>query len=137
MRAISLWQPWASAVGIIKLIETRHWATDYRGPLVIHATRRWTRAEREFSVIVARSMGKVGFRFPLGALVCVIDLIGVRSTQDIVDQILPLEKMMGNYEDGRFGWMLSNYRPLREPIPYTGRQGFFNVPDELIAGALA
>lgn len=37
MKAISLWQPYASLVGI-KEIETRSWYTKYRGPLAIHAT---------------------------------------------------------------------------------------------------
>lgn len=41
MRAISLWQPWASLVVLgAKKIETRHWSTNYRGPLLIHAAKR-------------------------------------------------------------------------------------------------
>src|SRR5690349_22770127 len=43
MKAISLWQPWASLVSIgAKKIETRSWATAYRGPLAIHAAKKWT-----------------------------------------------------------------------------------------------
>lgn len=38
MKALTLWQPWASLVALgIKTIETRSWGTRYRGPLVIHA----------------------------------------------------------------------------------------------------
>lgn len=38
MRAITLTQPWATLVAIgAKRIETRSWATSYRGPLAIHA----------------------------------------------------------------------------------------------------
>lgn len=42
-RALSLWQPWASAVFLpvgapAKQVETRSYATDYRGRLYIHAT---------------------------------------------------------------------------------------------------
>ena len=41
MKAISLWQPWATLVGLgVKTIETRSWATKYRGPLAIHAAKR-------------------------------------------------------------------------------------------------
>jgi hypothetical protein len=43
MKALSLWQPWATLVSIgAKRIETRSWPTKYRGPLAIHAglTRR-------------------------------------------------------------------------------------------------
>lgn len=33
MKAISLWQPWASAIAVgAKRVETRSWATKYRGP---------------------------------------------------------------------------------------------------------
>ena len=38
MKAITIWQPWASLLPLnIKLFETRSWATSYRGPIAIHA----------------------------------------------------------------------------------------------------
>lgn len=38
MKALTLWQPWASLVALgVKTIETRSWSTGYRGPLAIHA----------------------------------------------------------------------------------------------------
>jgi len=38
MKAISLWQPWASLLAIMaKIYETRSWETRYRGPIAIHA----------------------------------------------------------------------------------------------------
>lgn len=38
MRALTLHQPWATAVALgVKTVETRSWATSYRGPLAIHA----------------------------------------------------------------------------------------------------
>lgn len=41
VRALTLWQPWASLVAVgAKTIETRGWSTDYRGPLLIHAAKR-------------------------------------------------------------------------------------------------
>ncbi|RYX84273.1 ASCH domain-containing protein [bacterium] len=40
MKAISLWQPWASLIAIgAKRVETRGWSTSYRGPLAIHAAK--------------------------------------------------------------------------------------------------
>lgn len=42
MKTISLWQPWASAIAYgAKRVETRSWKTDYRGPLAIHAAKRF------------------------------------------------------------------------------------------------
>ena len=47
MKAISLWQPWASLCVLpgpngraVKTIETRSWPTKYRGPLAVHAAKR-------------------------------------------------------------------------------------------------
>lgn len=40
MKALTLWQPWASLVALgVKTIETRSWSTSHRGPLAIHASK--------------------------------------------------------------------------------------------------
>lgn len=42
MLCLSLWQPWASLlVGGVKRVETRGWPIKHRGPLLIHAAKRW------------------------------------------------------------------------------------------------
>ena len=49
MKAITLWQPWASLVAVgAKWIETRSWATSYRGPLAIHAAQAMPSEGRSF-----------------------------------------------------------------------------------------
>ena len=45
MKAISLWQPWASLIGRGKSIETRSWSTSHRGRIAIHAAKRFTAEE--------------------------------------------------------------------------------------------
>lgn len=41
MKAITLWQPWASLLACgAKEYETRSWQTSYRGPIAIHAAAR-------------------------------------------------------------------------------------------------
>src|SRR5690242_6060969 len=48
-KCIWLWQPWASLCCIaspdkavpVKPYETRHWPTNYRGLLLIHAAQKW------------------------------------------------------------------------------------------------
>lgn len=41
MKAITVWQPWASLIACgAKEFETRGWATSYRGPIAIHAAAR-------------------------------------------------------------------------------------------------
>lgn len=41
MKAITLWQPWASLLACgAKGYETRSWATSYRGQIAIHAAKK-------------------------------------------------------------------------------------------------
>jgi hypothetical protein len=41
MKAITLWQPWASLLACgAKQYETRSWATNYRGPIAIHSAAK-------------------------------------------------------------------------------------------------
>lgn len=135
MRAISLWQPWASAIPLgLKHVETRHWSTPYRGPLAIHAARRWDRQQREFAS-VERALGRLPKRLPLGAIVAVAVLADVRRTDELKTQVSAVERIYGDFSPGRFGWMLVEVRALAEPIPYLGRQGFFSVPDDLLQEA--
>lgn len=158
MRAISLWQPWASAIALdAKRVETRGWATKYRGPLVIHAAARKVAAEMlacncdwKWCAALDHGMSKetLGDILPFGALVAVVDLVDCRRTDDFtlgeVDEFRQrpgrysgwTERQMGDFSLGRFGWVLENLRVIAEPIPFKGRQGFFQVPDELIEGAV-
>lgn len=132
MRAISLWQPWASAMALgLKRIETRHWSTSYRGPLAIHAAKRWTGEERDFAEACARHYVLPELAAPpLGAIVAVGFLTGVQRVEAIRDSLTPMEDGFGNYSNGRFGWLFRDIEPLPEAVPFKGAQGFFTVPDD-------
>ena len=167
MKAISLWQPWASLVAIgAKRVETRSWATNYRGPLAIHAARTSQHlndlhGNPHFHKVLAGGLSV----FPLGDIVAVCDITDCVSTAlieradrnrtpeldksisatlrfaghseaaiadaltayDISDQ----ERSFGDYAPGRYAWFLSNIRRI-QPVRVTGRQGLFEVPDDLI-----
>ena len=133
MKAISLWQPWATAIVVgNKRIETRSWPTKYRGPLAIHAAKRWDKDQKEFAS-VEYTLRRLPKRLPFGAIVAVAMLIDVRPTFVLLGESLvsPIEKIYGDYGQGRWGWIFSEIYPLPEPIPFRGAQGLFNVPDEL------
>lgn len=38
----------------------------------------------------------------------------------------------GDFSRGRFVWVLENPRLLAIPLPYKGRLGLFDVPDEMV-----
>lgn len=129
MKALSLWQPWASAIALgQKRIETRHWTTGYRGLIAIHAAKRWTADERLIHEIEVDA-GRMPPVLPLGAILATANLVAIRRTEDLAG-ISELERYWGNYGPGRFGWVLDDIRPLPEPVPYKGAQGLFEVDAE-------
>lgn len=133
MKAISLWQPWASAIALgYKTIETRHWQTSHCGPLAIHAAKRMTRAEQEFITNLRFRGIPMPYELPLGAIVAIAQLDCCQRTENVRPHLAGVELLFGNYEPGRFAWRFSNIVALPSPIPYRGAQGFFDVPDELL-----
>lgn len=140
MRAISLWQPWASTVALgLKRFETRSWPTDYRGPLAIHAAK--STQGRDFFEMKLLMTGATRHAFdraglyswmtlPKGAIVAVCDLQICLPTPS-AESIPVIEAMLGDYSPGRFAWHLANVRWLKTPYGIAGHQGFFNVPDDL------
>lgn len=131
MKALSLWQPWASAMALgLKQIETRNWSTAYRGPLAIHAAKRWTADEREFHAI-EHGRGHMPAELPLGAIVAIGVLVDCRRTEGLCPGITALESHWGNYDPKRFGWIFEDIEALPAPIPYKGLQGLFDVADEV------
>ncbi len=163
MRAISLWQPWASAIILgSKRIETRRWPTKYRGPVVIHAAQRFVASELTEIFTQNAFLGAVAEPWAKKTGNSVKDVFDARSlpygallgTAHLIDCVptdsdrLPAwvdhprvqesgvyewtERDMGNYESGRFAWLLEHVTAFAEPVPFKGKQGWFAVSDELI-----
>lgn len=134
MKALSLWQPWASAIAIgAKSIETRHWPTNYRGPLLIHAAKRGTKPQ--ISPIIRELQLNLDIEvIPFGSLVGVCELVGCCNTESL--RVTDQERRLGDYSRGRFGWILYGVRAFNKPIPFRGMQGIFNVPDDVVSEEL-
>ncbi len=112
---------------------SRHIARTYaKNGEAIHAAKRWALDEREFAAD-EHACGRLPAKLPLGAIVATATLMGCRFTQDVREQIGEIERLYGNYEDGRYAWFLSDVVALPVPIPFRGAQGFFDVPDELLS----
>lgn len=132
MKALSLWQPWATAIAVsVNTIETRHWSTRYRGPLLIHAAKHRDPMQREFTES-EQAIGRLPMIIPFGAIVAICELVDVRPTHALGRKVSATERLYGDYAPGRFGWLLDNVRAFDEPIPYRGRQALFDVPDEMV-----
>lgn len=135
MRAISLWQPWASAMAVgLKMNETRSWSTNYRGPVAIHAAIRWTREEQSY-YIHHPDYSLLPAMVPLGKIVAIGNLVMCTPVENVIPT--ERERSWGNYSEGRYAWIFDDVRALPEPIPFKGAQGFFNVPDQLVTALQA
>lgn len=125
MKALTLWQPWASAIGAgLKQYETRGWQTHYRGPLIIHAAKKsMGKNEKQLAQ-------KYGLTFlPQGGVVAVCDLTDCfLITKHLINQLSPTELDFGIWTPGRYAWRLENIRPITTGRPIRGFQGLWNCP---------
>lgn len=138
MKAISLWQPWASAIANgVKQIETRHWQTHYRGPIAIHAAQKKSRDLVEafyslmdlhptFYTAFAKNIELEFATLPFGAVIATATLVECLPV-DMITGLTEVERALGNYSSGRFGWVLKDVKRLAKPVPCRGRQRIFNV----------
>lgn len=141
MKAISLWQPWSGFIALgLKRIETRSWSTSYRGPLAIHAAKRWTRDQRHqaFDLLPtvmpnpgvrgAEALRTIAGEENRGAVLALADLVDCREMDpEWIAAQSDVEIALGGWEPGRFGWVLENVRALVEPYSLTGRQGLWGL----------
>lgn len=140
MKAISLWQPWATLWLLSnpdeKIFETRHWYTSHRGPLLVHAAKKRDGEVRDalaggplVSALLRhgfRADDEEGRHLAFGALIGCVDLIGVRRTENV--DVSERERSAGNWQPGRYAWERGPKPLLFEtPIPWKGSQGFFEV----------
>jgi len=155
IKALSMWQPWASLVGLeAKRYETRSWSTNYRGPLLICSAKkkdlgslRLLREERfqigmeQLAVKDDLGVGIVRPRdLPYGEAIAIVDLVAVTPTSEVLGGFFADpsidEQHFGDFTPGRFAWELVNVRPLARGWKIRGAQGLFNVelPTRIIKG---
>lgn len=116
MKALSIRQPWADAIiwhG--KDIENRSWPTRFRGPVLIHAAKKWGPSERgDLTYIEGITATKLeDTDRPL--------LGGIIGKTEIVDCVQAWESP---WFFGPYGFVLRNAEPL-DFIPCRGALGFF------------
>jgi hypothetical protein len=145
MKAISLWQPFASFMAMhLKWNETRGRLTHYRGELAICSAKRGY-LPGEFGPEVDWFVQRAGdiwhaenklkprnekpLFFPRGYVVAVVDLHDCKPAAGL--DVSEMERMFGDYSPGRFAWITRECRPLKNPVPVVGHQGFFNLPADV------
>lgn len=143
MKAISLWQPWASLwLSDRKVHETRHWqlAVPAGGLwLAVHAAKRFEKnIEADLREILDDEFGgHWAMDLPTGAIIGRVFITGCHPTQTIRDALSGDDLICGNFADGRFGWRRSGFEKLATPVPWKCLQGLFNVPTDLFSQVAA
>jgi activating signal cointegrator 1 len=156
MKALSLWQPWATLIAVgAKQIETRSWAASYSvlgERIAIHAAKGGLSKQELVDVCTTepfRSVlfdagvrvgtgkrGRVEVRgLPLGAVVCTARLTRcsqiTRQAAAELERQRPQEFAFGDYSEGRWAWILEDVQPLEPPAAARGGRGIFEWENEL------
>ena len=125
MKAISIKQPWAIAIFRGKDVENRTKPSKHRGPLLIHASLR---SDKEANEIFKRD-------FPGIIRVWDFWVLCTRLKGCIIGKVEMVDCVTehpSRWFTGPYGYVFENPILFREPIPYKGMLGLFNVPDEVI-----
>ncbi len=133
LKAISLWQPWASLIPLgLKHYETRSWKTNYRGKLLICSTAKSTNAQYQQYLKICNEVTLPPWdetNFPYGQAIALCDLTDcIQMTAEFIAQQSRTEILCGDWQVGRYAWKLENIQPITEPFAVKGKQGLFNIP---------
>lgn len=165
MKALSLHQPWASLLAHgKKRVETRSWPLAHRGPLLVHAAKKWSAdlayqaGEPLYFRPALEAIGvtfssdeaacRRGWNLPFGALVGRVTVVDCVPTEDVREGLTEAhvnagddrryldismgERVFGDYSPRRFAFLCADFVPFERPIPFPGKQGLFEVPENLI-----
>ena len=143
MKAISLHQPWASLIIMgVKRCETRSWKPPdalIGQRIAIHASKRVDPLvlEEPFATLLPDPVRDC----PTGVLLGTAILEGAFSIDHPADANLiageyhrgedegavALELAFGDYTVGRWAWGLADVHALSHPVPFNGRQKFWDI----------
>lgn len=145
MKAISLWQPWASLIAKgAKRYETRSWpAPQYLiGQTLAICAAKTTKGidamlqSHELGLVCVNHGLLHDEEIPFGVIVAVCQVIRAVRSEILLPQMHCTEDMWcGDWSPGRWGWELGDVRAIR-PVPVKGKQGIFNLSAEEAAGVM-
>jgi len=125
MKAISVRQPWADLIRLkLKRLEIRSWTTEYRGDVLICASREWD----SFKFRAMGASPADAEKYPVGVAVCLARLAKVRPYRNTLDDY----KASGGviWKRGLRAFELEDIEAVA-PTPVRGQLGLFSVPWEV------
>jgi hypothetical protein len=139
IHAISLRQPWASAVALgFKQVETRSFGTKFR-EFAIQSGKGWEKYQKQAARRLALLAGQSPDFFvetkdcpanERGVVVCVVRIAAVEvMTDELIAKTPALERAFGDWRPGRKAWYFEDVSYLKEPLPLKGQQGIWALPE--------
>jgi hypothetical protein len=139
MKAISLTQPWATAMALgIKSWETRSQKmhASYRGPLLIHASSLFPSWARDFALEQhGATKGKIPLPqdMPLGCIVAFGSLMdGWFRTEDVRGKLSILDLGWGDFSNDRFTFQFQLKEAINPVIKAKGALGLWTPKPDLV-----
>ena len=121
MKALSVRQPWAWLICAgHKDVENRVWRTDYREPLLIHASRTY---DKMGELWVRKTFPHISI--PSLDLGCIIGRVNLTSCVKSFSSPWA--------EEGLWHWVLTDPVLFKHPIPCRGHLGLWTPPDDILA----
>ena len=121
----------------LKMIENRDWKTAYRGPLLIHASKKVDagsflpdgglspRFRQRFGDRIEAVMPLRKGDYATGVIVGMAELSDVITESD------------DPWFMGTYGFVLTHAHPLVQPLPYRGQMKLFGVPTTLLTAEIS
>lgn len=147
MRAISVWQPYASLLAVgAKKVETRHWpahAGMVGERVAIHASKTSRDLDIAHGGLFKQHLDRaadagrlalVDNELPLGYILATARLSSCDTMgADFAQQFTETEITFGWFAPERYAWVFDDLDTFPEPIPWRGAQGVFRVADSVVS----
>jgi ASCH domain len=135
VKALSIMQPWAYCItNGTKRVENRTWSGYYRGPLLIHAGKKYQTGLEHDINRDSPEVDLIGMRRSTrGAIVGVCRMIDCIPPGDDA-RLAPDQRIWA--DPSQFKFLVADVLAFAEPIPWKGMLGFFDVPDAVVLNAI-
>lgn len=130
MKALTICNPYPYLIiARRKTCENRTWATNYRGPLYIHAgkSRQWMDVENGVDLESGIRVDAMAF----GAVVGIAKLVACIHVDSKVlpEWVAKMTEEQRRHVNGPWCWMLEGVTPIG-PWPWKGAQGLFEIDED-------
>lgn len=140
MKAISIFQPWATLIAHGHLsFTTSSRNVRYRGPIAIHAHATEAPPGVYLDDNIAQALVQCGYSafrspnirdlqpLPHGSLLATATLTNVISWSEASASQKKEYERFGSIRKGRYLWILTKPSPLKSPCPHCGKPAVFDV----------